>query len=116
MSRMRRPARRSYRSHSYPGWRSLCLPRAWSFLVACLTCSSAGCWQPSRRRVGEVAMQNPRPLLRSFYMPSADLVAPKLLGHFLLRRIKSEWVGGPIVETEAYLFEDPASHSYVGET
>ena len=61
-------------------------------------------------------MESPRPLPRSFYLPSADLVAPKLLGHLLLRWIHSEWVGGPIVETEGYLFEDPASHSYVGET
>ncbi len=57
-----------------------------------------------------------RPLSRSFYLPSADLVAPKLLGHLLLRRGPVGWIGGPIVETEAYLFEDPASHSYAGET
>jgi DNA-3-methyladenine glycosylase len=56
------------------------------------------------------------PLPRSFYLPAADLVAPKLLGHLLFRRIGDIWVGGPIVETEAYLFEDPASHSFAGET
>ena len=56
------------------------------------------------------------PLPRSFYLPAADLVAPKLLGHLLLRRINDTWLGGPIVETEAYLFEDPASHSFVGQT
>jgi DNA-3-methyladenine glycosylase len=61
-------------------------------------------------------MQTADPLPRSFYVPAADIVAPKLLGHLLLRRAKTGWVGGPIVETEAYLFEDPASHSYVGET
>ena len=57
-----------------------------------------------------------RPLPRSFYLPSADRVAPKLLGHLLLRRTRHGWLGGPIVETEAYLFEDPASHSYSGKT
>ena len=57
-----------------------------------------------------------KPLPRSFYLPSADLVAPKLLGHLLLRRTSAGWLGGPIVETEAYLLEDPASHAYAGKT
>jgi len=57
-----------------------------------------------------------RPLPRSFYEPTADKVAPKLLGHLLLRNTAKGWVGGPIVEVEAYLFEDPASHSFAGET
>ncbi len=56
------------------------------------------------------------PLPRSFYRPCADVVAPKLLGHLLLRRTEAGWIGGPIVEVEAYLLEDPAAHSYVGET
>ena len=57
-----------------------------------------------------------RPLPRSFYEPSADKVAPKLLGHLLLRKTPQGLTGGPIVEAEAYLFEDPASHSFRGET
>lgn len=56
------------------------------------------------------------PLPRSFYLPTADIVAPAMLGHFLLRRIGDEWVGGEIVETEAYLVGDPACHAYVRET
>ena len=56
------------------------------------------------------------PLPRDFYLPSAETVAPRLLGHFLLRRCDNTWLGGPIVETEAYLVEDPACHSYRGET
>lgn len=57
-----------------------------------------------------------RLLPRSFYEPSADKVAPKLLGHLLLRNTPHGLAGGPIVEAEAYLFEDPASHSFRGET
>jgi DNA-3-methyladenine glycosylase len=56
------------------------------------------------------------PLRRSFYQPSAALVAPKLLGHWLIRNTPEGICGGPIVETEAYLVDDPASHGYGGET
>ena len=59
---------------------------------------------------------NPTPLPREFYAPTADVVAPALLGHFLLRRVGGEWLGGEIVETEAYLVGDPACHAYVRET
>lgn len=56
------------------------------------------------------------PLLRRFYQPSAEVVAPALLGHFLLRRIGDEICGGVIVETEAYIQNDPSCHAFVGET
>ncbi len=56
------------------------------------------------------------PLPRKFYEPAADIVAPQLLGHFLIRRTPEGFCGGPIVEVEAYLKNDPACHGAVGET
>ena len=57
-----------------------------------------------------------RPLPARFYSPGAEVVAPKLLGHYLLRRIEGGWSGGMIVETEAYLANDPACHGFKGKT
>jgi DNA-3-methyladenine glycosylase len=56
------------------------------------------------------------PLPRSFYAPSAKIVAPRLLGHYLLRRTPTGLAGGPIVETEAYITNDPGCHAFVGPT
>src|SRR5580658_9832140 len=57
------------------------------------------------------------PLARSFYEPSAQTVAPRLLGHWLIRNLPAGRCGGPIVEAEAYLADDdPASHAYGGKT
>ncbi len=56
------------------------------------------------------------PLRRSFFRPSAEWVAPRLLGHWLIRQSPEGFCGGPIVETEAYLTGDPASHAYGGQT
>jgi DNA-3-methyladenine glycosylase len=56
------------------------------------------------------------PLPRSFFAPSAAVVARRLLGHWLIRRTASGFCGGPVVETEAYLRDDPASHGFAGET
>jgi len=56
------------------------------------------------------------PLPRSFYQPSAKIVAAQLLGHWLIRNTPSGPCGGVIVETEAYLSDDPASHGFPGPT
>lgn len=56
------------------------------------------------------------PLPRSFYEPSAKVVAPELLGHFLIRNTPDGPCGGAIAETEAYLTGDPACHGFAGPT
>lgn len=56
------------------------------------------------------------PLPRRFFSPPADVVAPRLLGHFLIRHTPAGPAGGPIVEVEAYLQNDPACHAFPGET
>lgn len=61
-------------------------------------------------------MTDPKPLPRDFYLPSAKVVAPRLLGHYLLRRTPQGLSGGPIVEAEAYLTNDPGCHAFVGPT
>jgi DNA-3-methyladenine glycosylase len=56
-------------------------------------------------------------LPRSFYDRSPATVARELLGKALLRKLDGQWLGGWIVETEAYLSKgDLASHSARGRT
>jgi DNA-3-methyladenine glycosylase len=52
----------------------------------------------------------------SFYEPSAAVVAPRLLGHYLVRATPRGLAGGLIVETEAYLAHDPSCHGFRKET
>lgn len=61
-------------------------------------------------------MKSFSPLPRSFYAPSARVVAAELLGHFLIRNTPKGPCGGAIVETEAYLVGDAACHAAPGPT
>lgn len=57
-----------------------------------------------------------QPLPHSFYATDTVVASQQLLGHFLLRKLDGQWCGGEIVETEAYVTDDPACHAYVRET
>jgi DNA-3-methyladenine glycosylase len=60
---------------------------------------------------------NRRPLERAFYDRSPEVVARELLGKVVRHKYQDEWLSGRIVEVEAYLgLDDPASHSFIGET
>ena len=57
------------------------------------------------------------PLPREFYVQDTRAVAQKLLGQIVQRRLpKGGLLSGIIVETEAYLKDDPACHAYRGRT
>lgn len=58
-----------------------------------------------------------RPLPRSFFARSAEVLAPELLGRWLVRELPGERLVLRLVEVEAYLGrDDPASHAFRGET
>jgi DNA-3-methyladenine glycosylase len=59
---------------------------------------------------------NLRPLPRRFYARDPVEVAKDLIGRLLVRRMSGETMVGRIVEAEAYAHDDPASHSFKGET
>lgn len=52
----------------------------------------------------------------SFYKKSTLEIAKSLLGKYLISRTESGVSIGKIVETEAYLSNDPGSHSFKGKT
>jgi DNA-3-methyladenine glycosylase len=58
-----------------------------------------------------------RLLPREFYLQNTLTVAQRLLGQMVRRRMPSgELLAGIIVETEAYLADDPACHAFRGQT
>ena len=57
------------------------------------------------------------PLPTKFYLQDTRDAAQKLLGQLLVRTLPTgEVLSGTIVETEAYLSDDPACHAYRGQT
>lgn len=55
-----------------------------------------------------------RPVEPTFFRGSTESIARRLLGMLLLRRTAEGITGGIIVETEAYLADDPSSHAFRG--
>lgn len=56
-----------------------------------------------------------RLLTREFYVRDPEIVAMKLLGNILTRKLGEDLLEGIVVETEAYYgFRDPASRAYHG--
>ncbi len=55
-------------------------------------------------------------LPQAFYAQETPLVAKQLLGCFLVHVEGEETTLGRIVETEAYLWNEPASHAFIGKT
>jgi DNA-3-methyladenine glycosylase len=57
-----------------------------------------------------------RPLRKRFYLRTADAVAEDLIGAYLVKQEEEVMLAGRIVEAEAYLPDDPASHTFSGLT
>src|SRR3989338_10403076 len=55
-------------------------------------------------------------LPKSFFNRSTLVIAQSLLGCYLIHKSKQGTTIGKIIETEAYLHDDPASHSFPGKT
>ena len=55
-------------------------------------------------------------LTQAFYAQETITVAKQLLGCLLVHLEEEETTLGRIVETEAYLWNDPAAHAFVGKT
>lgn len=59
----------------------------------------------------------PKILPRSFYLDAPEVVARKLIGKLIVRRLGRKRLTGRITEVEAYPGAgDPASHTFIGKT
>ena len=58
-----------------------------------------------------------KPLQKEFFSRPSHLVAPNLIGCFLIKRLsKNKYLSGVIVETEAYSQEEASCHGFSGKT
>ncbi len=57
-----------------------------------------------------------RPLERTWFERDAPVVAPDLLNKLIVVTVGGATCSGRIIETEAYMPDDPASHTFNGET
>jgi DNA-3-methyladenine glycosylase len=57
-----------------------------------------------------------RPLPRAFYSRATEWVAQDLIGCTLVHRLRGSLRAARIVETEAYVGQDPANHAFRGPT
>jgi DNA-3-methyladenine glycosylase len=56
------------------------------------------------------------PVSASFFAQDTVSLAKNLLGCYLVRELGGHLLGGVICETEAYLQDDPAAHTFRGQT
>ncbi len=73
--------------------------------------------RPSQKAViGHPTINEYEPLPLDFYRHDTFALVPKVLGKILVRKIGSKYLAGRIVEVEAYVGSDPASHAANGMT
>ncbi len=71
---------------------------------------------PEQQPEKEGLPSSARPLPKRFYLRKAEAAAEDLIGTYVVKWECARVLAGRIVEAEAYLPDDPASHTYSGVT
>jgi DNA-3-methyladenine glycosylase len=97
---------------------TLCWTSRCATAISRLTLKSFPATPPPQNRTPLKPLHQPKfsSFARTLFAASAEEVARKILGHWLLAGIDGRLSGGRIVEVEAYHEADPASHSHPGPT